>query len=451
MKKILFLLLALPQIASAHAFGQLYNLPVPFWLYLYGAAATILVSFLIIGYFLNQTTEIRSSSFQFGNLNPRFITVIKIISAALFLLTIVTGLFGKNNSFSNFNMTFFWVIFVLGLTYLTTIIGNIYHFINPLKILTSWVEPIIGKSLFNYPASLGYYPALILYFLFIWLELIGQTDPIKLSIVLLFYLFINVVGVITVGQTSWFRYCEFFSVFFRLIGKVSPIEQREGKLYLRAPFTVLLKSSAEHFSLVMFIMFMLSSTAFDGFRETLPWVTMFFWLFDRGLDSYAVFESIGLFLSPFIFLLMYLLLLGLGKLITRNNLSLKELALQFAFTLIPIALVYNIAHYFTLIFTEAPNIVRLFSNPFGLNWNLLGTAEFYPKIILNAGFVWHAQVAFILLGHVVSVYLAHVVALKLFSSHRHAIISQFPMVTLMVVFTLIGLWILAQPVMGLTH
>jgi hypothetical protein len=116
------------------------------------------------------------------------------------------------------------------------------------------------------------------------------------------------------------------------------------------------------------------------------------------------------------------------------------------FSLVPIAFVYNIAHYFTLIFTEAPNIFRLISDPFGFGWNIFGSSDYLPQAILNANFVWHSQVAFILLGHIVSVYLAHVVAMQIFPSSKKAILSQLPMLVLMVIYTMTGLWILSQPI-----
>jgi hypothetical protein len=60
--------------------------------------------------------------------------------------------------------------------------------------------------------------------------------------------------------------------------------------------------------------------------------------------------------------------------------------------------------------------------------------------------VWHTQVALILAGHIVSVYLAHVEALKVFPNPRHAVLSQLPMLVLMVLLTTVGLWILSLPI-----
>jgi hypothetical protein len=115
-------------------------------------------------------------------------------------------------------MTFFWIFFVLIFTYLTALVGNIFEFINPLKLLVERVEQFIGqefRGIIKYPEKLGYYPAFIFYILFIWIELFGQVTPLKLSFYLLLYSVINFIGAILVGKFNWFYYCEFFNIFFR--------------------------------------------------------------------------------------------------------------------------------------------------------------------------------------------------------------------------------------------
>ena len=470
MKKILTILaiavpFLAPQAVYAHAFGKLYNLPVPFWMYLYGGAAAIVASFFIIGYFFNKksqgfsypTIDLSRSGFFAFLTAPRFLTIAKVTSVFLFVFTILTGLLGENSSYLNFNMTFFWIVFALGLTYATALIGNVYSIVNPWKVMVEWYEKLSGsevKGTITYPKNLGYWPALIFYFLFIWLELFGQTTPIKLPLMLIHYTLLNAFGVFTFGKENWFRYGEFFSVFFRLIGKIAPVEYRSGKLYLRPPLVGLLKDGAEHFSLLLFVLFMLSSTAFDGFKETRSWIRFFGQYvgdFARpvlGNNAYDVFQTIGLLLSPLILLAIYLVLIALTKAVAKSTISLKDLSLQFAFSLIPIAFVYNIAHYYTLIFTEGPNMVWLISDPLGYGWDLFKTADYSNSFILSANFVWHSQVAFILLGHIAGVYLAHLVALNVFTSQKRALLSQLPTLILMVTYTMIGLWILSQPITG---
>src|SRR3546814_12143590 len=98
-------------------------------------------------------------------------------------------------------------------------------------------------------------------------------------------------------------------------------------------------------------------------------------------------------------------------------------------------------------FTQGVKIISLLSDPFGWGWNLFGTAGLLRAPILpSMSMVWHTQVGLILFGHIVSVYIAHVEALRLFPSRARAIASQLPMLILMMLFTIAGLWILLPPI-----
>lgn len=446
-------ILVLPNIASAHAFGLTYTLPLPLWIFAYGGAAAVIASFLIISYLVGkkQTEEkkkeidITDKGFAFVN-KDWFIKSGKAISLSLFLLAVITGLIGTVDSY--FNLSLFWILFVLGFTYLTAIIGNVYDTINPIKLIVNWLEKAFGLGkgpLFRYPQWLGYYPALILYFAFIYIELFGKSGSWQLSFTLLQYLGIAITVVMFVGKEAWFKYCDFFVVFFRLIGKVSVFHKENGRLYLRMPFSGLLKDRAEDLSLVVFILFMLSSTAYDGFHSTRALFDLHAnWL---GFLPYVIYRNLLLFLSPFIFLGIYVFLLWLTRLITRSEKSLKELILYFAFSLIPIAFVYNVAHYYVLLITEGQHFIRVLSDPLGLGWNLFGTGGLIINMkLVDTVITWYVQLALILAGHIVGVYLAHVDALKIFPNNKRLIWSQIPMLILMVLYTMAGLWILAQPV-----
>jgi hypothetical protein len=471
------LLAAASATASAHSFGTIYNLPVPFWMYAYGAAAALVVSFVIVGYFVNmksadvgvRTYEPRASRGLLAAITgPRAVTLARALSVFLLLLTILTGLVGARNVYTNFNMTFFWIVFVLGFTYLVAIVGDVYAAINPWRVLCDGLErarPGLFRARHAYPAAaLGYYPALVLYIAFIWVELFGRTQPHTLSYALLAYTAINFAGAALWGRDAWFRYGEFFGVFLRIIALVSPFERRDGRIVLRQPFMGLVQQQADHFSLLLFILFMLSSTAYDGVRETLPWVQVF-WkqiyplLTPLGagmaqpylflVNFYYYWQWLSLALSPLFYLAVYLFFIWLAKVMTGSPLTVRELALRFAYSLVPIAFVYNVTHYYTLIVSQGLSIVRLVSDPFGRGWNLLGTADWLrDPVILDAGTVWHTQVWLILFGHIVSVYLAHVEALRVFPGTRRAVLSQIPMLVLMVLFTTIGLWILSLPIAG---
>lgn len=445
----------LPNIGEAHSFGKLYSLPVPFWMYLYGAAAALFASFLVIGY-LYDTASSRDINKEI--IKPRMeirivsIIILKLASVAVFLIILLSGLIGENSSYANINMVLFWIYVMLGVTYLSALFGDFARFINPWKSSTNLFGIIKWEGFVNYPKILGYYPALVLYFGLIWFELVGGATPLLLSVVLLQYTFINITGILVLGTEVWFKYCEFFSVFFDLVSKISPVEFRDGGIFWKGFFGRLINEKSDHPSMVIFIIFMLASTAFDGFKETLPWSRVYVALSESyirpsfGAASYSVFQTIGLVIAPMLFFALYVAAIGLAKLITSSKKSISNLLQDFAFSLIPIAVVYNVAHYFTLIFSEGPSLIRLISDPFGWGWNLFGTASVYTNYIVPTNIVWHVQVAVILIGHIIGVYVAHMIALKGFTSKRNVILSQIPLLLLMVVYTVAGLWILSQPI-----
>ncbi len=477
MTRLLWLVAAsmFPSVAAAHSFGRMYNLPVPFWMYAYGAAAALLLSFVVIGYFAGapQTSPRAPSSRDISQAGwvrvlrrLRLIPILRGLGLLCLLLCLLTGIFGTRDAYRNFNMTFFWIMFVLGFAYLTALIGNLYAAINPWRVLAEgigrfWRGYLQGR--FSYPAWLSYWPALGLFMAFIWIELFAYTRPYSLSLWLAGYTAVNLVGVWLFGVGAWFRYGEFFSVFLRLTAKMAPFDYRPGQgLRLRWPFAGLLESRAESWSLLLFVLFMLSSTAFDGLRATVPWYRLFWgdatgllteWLGKSPLYAfvqlrpwYLAYETLWLLLSPFLYLAIYLLFVALAKWLGGSRHSLRELALAFGYSLLPIALVYHVTHYYTLILTQGVKIVSLLSDPFGWGWNLFGTAGLLRAPILpDLGSIWHTQVGLILFGHIVSVWIAHLEALRLFPTRRAAMWSQLPMLLLMVIFTTFGLWILSQP------
>ena len=489
-------LVLLPTAALAHVFAQPYSLPVPFSIYAYAGTGALLLSFLVIGLFsaapslgdLNvapvaagkHVVETRSCRSRASRLSAG-----QLVSLGLLALCIVTGWFGSQNAFVNFNMTFFWIVFVLGIPYCVALLGDFYAPLNPWKALTLWLERAVGipfAARLRYPAqALGYAPALLLYMGFIWLELFGELTPRGLSTVLAGYTLVNLAGAYVFGRVAWFQYGEFFGVLLRLIGMMSPVtrlqasddsvdEKRSApaatnRRRFRPPFVGLLNEPTPHLSLVLFILFMLSSTAFDGLHSTLPWVSLYWkhlypeiapWFspaagqqFVLSTKIYYVWQWLSLLLSPLIYLALFAGFVRVAKAVTHSTVPTHELVLRFSMSLLPIAFVYHLTHYYTVFLVQAGQLVVLVSDPFGFGWNLFGTAHWkIEPVMLDVGTIWLTQVALIVAGHIVSVYLAHVEALRIFGKARLAALSQLPMLALMMLFTNLGLWILSLPLAG---
>jgi hypothetical protein len=477
------LLLLLPGAAAAHFFAQPYTLPVPFEMYAWGATAALLLSFVVVGVFATVPGRVQAGGAAAlrrvlpastpSERGGALLRAARTCSLALLVVCIAAGLFGAQNPFGNFAMTFFWIVFVLGIAYAVALVGDFYAAVNPWKVLVDVLERFLPDRFTArdpYPAWLAYYPALVLYMAFIWIELFGKLMPRGLALALLVYTVINVIGAARYGKAAWFRYGEFFAVFMRLMGKMSPWARpwdpaeraQAAPRRWRFPFVGLLEERADHLSLVLFILFMLSSTAFDGLHSTLPFANIF-WKglypvigplftpapgrqFELSTDLYYFWQWCSLFASPFVYVAVYVAFVWGVRALTRATMTVRELVLVFALPLVPIAFVYHVTHYYTLLVAQAGQIVRLASDPLGIGWNLFGTAPWrIDPVLIDIGTIWHTQVALILAGHIASVYLAHVEALRLYQAPKRAAVSQLPLLVLMMIFTTFGLWILSMP------
>ena len=471
-----------PSAALAHSFGQVYNLPVPFWLYAWGATGALLASFVMVAVALTSARATQAPAYlAWAPAGPRTRALLRLtqrsaqaIALGLMLLCIATGLWGVNSPYGNFNLTAFWIVFVLGLTYVVALTGNLYARVNPWRSLTDLGVAAITvlradrtpSPWLRYPAWLGHWPAVAQYMAFIWIELNARHTPQALAEVLLVYTALTLGGCLLFGRQAWFRQADVFAVFFRQVARLAPLQpdpDRPGGLRLYWPMLAVAQRPAESLSVLVFILFMLSSTAFDGLSDTLAW-RRWLWadLYNAGLKHWVgtnplaafpqmqqidrVWRSVWLLASPWLYLAVYLAIIALTRRLTRSAHNTRTLALAFAPTLLPIALAYHFTHYYTLLQTQGVKILPLMSDPFGHGWDLFGTADWLQRTIIpNPGTVWHVQVVLIVLGHVISVYLAHRVALLYFPSRRQAAISQLPMLLLMIALTIGGLWILSQP------
>ena len=111
----------------------------------------------------------------------------------------------------------------------------------------------------------------------------------------------------------------------------------------------------------------------------------------------------------------------------------------------PIAAVYVAAHYLTFLVFEGQAIIYLASDPFGQGWDLFGTVDSgIDYTVFPQEDTWYVQVAVVVVGHVAALALAHDRALTLYGDAKLAVRSQYWMLGVMVGFTSLALWLLAQ-------
>jgi hypothetical protein len=259
------------------------------------------------------------------------------------------------------------------------------------------------------------------------------------------------------GRDEWLNHCEAFTVLFDIVGRFGPLEAerdengRIAMVYLRPWGVGLLKPGPSGWDRVLFVILMLSTLAFDGIIATPAWQSFVIelkpiWVPMGALGSVFV-RTLGMVLITASFFLVFVGFMQAVIYFGTRKVDLKATVSAFALTLVPIALVYNAAHNYSYVFVQSQVLIPLLNDPLGKGWHLWpAVANLQPSFVLaQASTVWYAQVVLIVLGHVIAVYLSHLRAGERFRTAQRALLSQYPMLLLMVLYTMTSLWILAQP------
>ncbi len=195
---------------------------------------------------------------------------------------------------------------------------------------------------------------------------------------------------------------------------------------------------------------MLSITGFHGLTMTPNWARLTDWL-NRSLSLGNLLAfSLGMTLLLLLPIVVYAALVGLSYSLghfatTASRHSFHDYFVRYAYALLPIALFYHLAHNMEHLLMEGPKVVALISDPFGWNWNILGTAHWKIPPLVSLDVLWIVQVVLVLVGHVYSLWIAHHTSRQLFTNRQSALRSQIPMLLAMVAFSIFSLWLLKQP------
>jgi hypothetical protein len=463
---------ALAAPASAHGFGQRYDLPLPLSFYLYGTAVVVVVTFVIVGLFVRRIDEaphrprLDLLDLAAGRIvaHPGVILLLRLIAAGLFVVTVTAGFIGDQNPYRNIAPTIVWIIVWVGVAYVSAFVGDLWALINPWQTIfdgAAWIYRRVGNGRefsyrLPYPAALGVWPAVVLLFAFSWVELVypASAVPTHIACFAVGYSVLTWTGMALFGRETWIRYGEVFSVVFGTFARFAPTEARidpRPELILRPFGAGLLDSRSASPSMTAFVLLLLSTVLYDGLLNTPGWTVLenavAALVRSPGEFELMAVRSAGLVAFWLLFLGAYTLIAAMMSAAAGGGHSPREIAQNFASTLIPIAIGYHLAHYFVFLLVQGQYIIPLISDPFGWAWNLFGTAGYRVDIaVIGARFAWYTAVTSVLIGHIISVYLAHRVTMRQFESRRATLRSQVPLTSLMVVFTFISLSILAEPI-----
>lgn len=436
----------------AHAMGERYDLPVPLAYYLVAAAAIVVVTFVIAILAMRaapptavsnepRTVPARPDTASFGR---HAIGAARLLAAAVVVLVILVGWLGNQHPTRNLAPSIVWIVWWVGLPLTAALIGDLWAAINPWRTIHRWTAGS-SQAMRPYPAVLGTWPACIVLLTFAWIEVVwpGDASPALLASGVLAYGVLTWLAMRRVGPDVWLRHGEAFTVMCAVLGRLAPISGEPGATF-RWPGVRLLQDGPATPSMAAFIILMLATVLFDGLLGTRTWRAIEHGLHGLGLSwptaTGVPGRTIGLLGAWLVLSLVYLAACWAMTRIGDATATTAFIASRYAFALVPIAAGYLIAHNLAFFINEVGALPDLIADPFG--WR---DARPAAEPAVGAAFAWYVAVGAIVLGHVGAVIIAHGVALRHEGERSQAVRRLVPMTIVMVAYTVVSLFVLAEP------
>jgi len=421
----------------AHGVGGRTDLPLPLWLFSYGAGAVLLASFAALRV-LWRRPRLREAAPGAALPSPvQLVTLpLAILLRGLGILALavvfVAAWWGPDDAGANIAPIAVYVVFWVGLQVVSALAGDVWSAMNPLRTIAAPLPRTTAR------ADPGHWTAAAMVLSFVWLEL-AYHDPSSPRVVgtwLAAYCLAALAGAVWWGR-DWLRHGEGFAAIFGLLAHLAPLHRdAEGRLRVRPPLAGLTDVELRPGTAAL-VFVTLGSTTFDGLTRTETWIRL---LGDRTGWAATAVNTVGLLWMIALVAAAYLAATRVvARMAGRDPV---EMAMTFLPSLVPILFAYTLAHYFSLLVFEGQNAYVLASDPFGRGWDLFGTIDWRVNFtVVSTDTIAYVQAGAIVVGHVAGVITAHDRAVELFRP-RLAERSQYPMLGVMVLFTVGGLGLL---------
>ena len=431
----------------AHGIGGAKDLPIPLELAIAGAVAALVISFTVLAI---AWREPRYDAATTGRPAPAWLDRLtsslpwrvwwRVFGMVALVYVGWAAVAGPDTLINPF-LGVFYVLLWVGIVPLSVFFGPVWKAISPSRTINlllakaSGSDPAVG--IYTYPARLGYWPAALGLFAFVWLELVypnsTEVGPVRLWCAA--YLGIMRIGGALFGN-KFYAYADPFEVYSTLASKVSIWGQRDGRLLIRSPLANL-DSLAVAPGLVGVVAVLFGSTAFDSFKDSSPWV--------KFVQSSSISGDVLNNLALIAFCIGVGAILAIGTMTTGVSSDVRRKALPdlFAHSVVPIIVGYIVAHYLTYLVEYGQTTIMQLSDPMGDGSNLLGTADLTVNYWLSyhPDFLARLKVLAVVVGHVLGVIAAHERAIRLLPA-KHQLTGQLPLLFAMVGFTVGGLYLL---------
>ena len=349
------------------------------------------------------------------------------------------GLFGPPVANRNLASLGIWVAWWGGFTIFTYTVGNAWPAIDPFRRLAALVP---AGPRWDYPDRLGAWPAVVGLLVLVFAEVVsGSTErPRVLALLVLGYAVVTVAGAVAVGTRTWFDNADPLAAVFRTYGSLAPVQRTADGLSLRLPGAALTDGQVfRKPGRVAFVVALLWATTFDGLVSTPQWRAVLDPL--TGVGVPAVLAYVAALAGGF--LVFYGVYRWTARACRRAaDTYVTETAIErwLAPSLVPIAAGYHLAHFLGYVLSLSPALTAALADPLATS----GGAAGFPVAVLP-GWFGFLQLGFVLLGHFLAVWVAHSIAFELFPGARQPIRSQYPLIGVMIAYTLVSAWVVVSP------
>jgi len=435
-------LVALAGDAVAHS-GGLRNatqdpISVPTWLFLTTGGGVVGASFLLASFVTDRQFVADVHAWGRAIASPGRIAALATRTFGVLALaaTLAVGFVGPEDGPRNFAILLIWVVWWGGYVASTYLLGNSWPVLNPFRTLAAAL-PSLSLS---YPERLGSWPAVAGLLALVWVEVVSPLadDPTLLATVISAYGVVTVAGAVAFGVDRWFESVDPVAKVFDYYGAVAPVGRSDGGLRLRLPGSELREARlVDGRDEVAFVVALLFVTTYDGFVGTGLWAGFVRGAVAAGLPPVVVY--LGAYLGGFA--LFYGAFQATARLARRTAptfLTGDAVARRFAPSLLAIAAGYHLAHNLGSVLVLAPAFVAVALAPLSPPTNP-------PVLVGLPGWFGGLELAFVLVGHVVAVWIAHAAAYDLFPGRMQAVRSQYGVTLVMVAYTMVSLWIVKEP------
>jgi hypothetical protein len=440
---------------EAHGIGGQADLPISLGLAISGAVAALVVSFTVL------VVAWRTPRYATGleaatdpdtgeTLVPDEVTrrrpsyglvALRLVGMIAFVYTAFAAIFGQNqltNPFFGIVYVWLWV----GVPFASILFGPVWRWISPMRTINAGLAKLSGGDpelgIRDYPAWLGYWPAALGLYAFVWMELVNKT-PTDLGTVRLWcavYVAVMLIGGAVFGS-RFYENADPFEVYSSLVGSLSVWgRDPEGRFVLRSPLAGVATIPSKA-GLIAVVAVLFGSTAFDSFRESTFWIGK---IQEASITGYTI-NNLGLL--GFVLAAGGIFAAGASMTGVGPETRRSELPRRLAHSIVPIVAAYVIAHYLTLFIDVGTQTLARASDPLGKGWDILGTASLQPKywFSYHPSVLATVKVGAVVIGHVAAAVVAHDRAIALLPK-RHQITGQLPLLAAMVAFTAGGLYLL---------